>query len=151
MATSRIDIDAPPERVYDVLADPTTYPEWLVGARRIRAADPRFPAPGTSFDHAVGGGPVEVKDSTTALAADRPHRLELKVRARPIGTGRVVFTIEERPGGCAIRFDETPIGGPAALLGPITDPIARLRNDRSLAALKRFVESRAAGAGTAPT
>ena len=30
------ELPAPPDEVFEVLADPETYPEWLIGAQRIR-------------------------------------------------------------------------------------------------------------------
>ncbi len=37
MAATRQRIQAPIDVVFDVLVEPRTYPEWLVGARDIRA------------------------------------------------------------------------------------------------------------------
>ena len=148
MVTSEIEIEAPPQHVWDVLADPHTYPEWLLGAKRIRGADPRFPEPGTSFDHQVGAGPVEVADSTSSIAADPPHRLELEVRARPVGIGRVVFEVEPTPTGSLVRFSEEATGGAAGAVKPVAEGLAKPRNEESLRRLKELVECGRPPAGT---
>src|SRR5687767_14824059 len=84
-------IPGAPEQVYDVIADPETYPSWLAGAQRIRRVDPAFPAPGTTFDHEVGPSEeMTVADDTAALQARRPERLDLEVHVGPM-TGRVEF------------------------------------------------------------
>ena len=64
----------PRHDVFRTIADPHTYPTWLVGAQRIRHVDPSFPAPSTAFDHSVGPAPgATVDDSSTALEADPPR------------------------------------------------------------------------------
>jgi uncharacterized protein YndB with AHSA1/START domain len=75
MAHNEIHVEATPEVVFAVLADPRSFARWVVGSRKIRAADPDWPAPGATFDHAVGIGPLVIADGTTVRAADRPHRL----------------------------------------------------------------------------
>ena len=54
MARNDIHVEAPPERVFEVLSDPESYGHWVVGSREIRGADPGFPGLGTKFDHSVG-------------------------------------------------------------------------------------------------
>ena len=39
MAVNDITIDAPPEKVFALLADGRQYAEWVVGAKRIRDVD----------------------------------------------------------------------------------------------------------------
>ena len=39
MATNRMTMKAAPATVFGVLADPTTYPDWLVGCKAIRSVD----------------------------------------------------------------------------------------------------------------
>jgi hypothetical protein len=41
-----------------------------------------WPAPGSSFHHAVGTGPAEVPDATTVVEIDPPRRLALEARFR---------------------------------------------------------------------
>ena len=62
MAYNEAFIDAAPEMVFAVLSDPGCYPRWVVGARKIRAADAGFPAKGSRFHHQVGVAPLVLND-----------------------------------------------------------------------------------------
>ena len=136
---ARIEVAAPPSTVFAVLSDPTTYPDWLVGAQRIRAVDPAFPRPGSDFQHSVG--PTEaatVDDSTTATGVDPGHRLDLHVRAGIFHADVELLVVPSRTGS-AIRFLERP-AGPWRLLTPLLRPFLHLRNAESLRRLRRYVE-----------
>lgn len=146
MARSVREIPAPVGVVFDVLLDPETYPDWLVGAQEIRAVDDNWPEVGSRFHHKVGlGGPVTVSDSTKVLEIDVPERLVLEVRARPLGRGKATFTLSpngpEPAPGCRIQIDEEPIGT-LAPLHPALAPFIRARNDRSLEQLAVLVRAR---------
>ena len=141
MAHNEIDIDAPPDAVFGVLADPRSYARWVVGSRAIRAADPQWPAPGSSFDHAQGVGPFILKDSTTVLACERPTLLRLRVQARPVSIAHVTLRLTPQGAGTHVVMDE----GPADLyswltMNPLTEPLMRMRNHESLKRLKRLAE-----------
>ncbi|HJR25461.1 MAG TPA: SRPBCC family protein [Acidimicrobiales bacterium] len=137
----RAELPAPPEEVFEVLADPETYPDWLVGAQRIRRVDSDFPAPGSKFEHSVGASPeAAVDDETEALAAEPPHRLDLQVHAGPFH-GVVDFAIEPGPAGTSrICFREATTG-PLALLTPLLRPIVYARNGRSLKRLAHYLQT----------
>lgn len=129
---------------FDALVDPETYPKWLVGAREIRAIDDDWPEPGSRFHHRVGIiGPVTLSDYTRCLECERPSRLVLEARARPLGRGRVAFSLSEagERGGnpvTRITMDEVPIGLLAAAK-PVLDPLAEARNRVSLNALVAYL------------
>ncbi len=134
-------MQATPEAIWEVLADPTTYPDWLVGAQVIRQVDDEFPAPGADFHHTVGvSDDAALPDKTTAVDADPPHRLQLKVRARPFFQGMVTFRLEPKGDGTEVTVHEEPIGW-LRLAGPVLDPILSARNKQSLAKLSELVES----------
>ncbi len=145
MATTCQSIRAPLDIVFDVLAEPRTYPEWLVGARDIRAVDADWPAPGAQFHHRVGvAGPLTVADSTQCCRVDRPTLLELEVRVRPFGRGRVVFTLADLGDGVTeVVVDEVPIGSLRPLMALLELPTT-LRNRRSLQRLADLVERQVA-------
>lgn len=158
MTTTEIDIDAPPHVTHEVVADPTTYPQWLVGAKRIRTIEPDWPAEGASFHHAVGLGPLTIRDRTTVLAHPDEHTLELEARIGPLGAARVRFVvsgldddrrshlaIEEEPKDGLVRFFWSTPARPlvaASLWG---------RNAVSLQALRALVEERFAAGAIPPT
>lgn len=134
-------VHAAPTAIWEALADPTTYPAWLVGAKVIRGVDPDFPAPGSDFHHAVG--PVEevaLPDRTTALEAERPSLLKLKVRARPFFEGVVTFRLLPTKAGTEVAMEEQPIG-PFRFAAPLLSPFIVGRNRKSLEQLARYVET----------
>ena len=135
--------------MWEVLADPTTYPEWLVGAQVIRDVDSEFPKPGADFHHSVGASEdVTIDDSTTALEAERPHKLSLKVRARPFFEGVVRFRLLPTKAGTELVLEEEPVG-PTRFLAPVLRPLIVARNARSLDKLRDLVEARSSAASSA--
>jgi uncharacterized protein YndB with AHSA1/START domain len=150
VARSDIFIAAPPERVFEVLSDPESYAYWVVGSDKIRAADPEFPAVGSRFHHRVGTGPLKIDDHTEVLDANPPYRLELKAKARPLGTARVVLLLDPRGEGTHVTMIEEA-GDPLSkvMFNPLMQPLVRKRNDESLRRLKELAEQpAAAGART---
>jgi uncharacterized protein YndB with AHSA1/START domain len=151
--THSIEIDAPAPDVFDALGDARTYPDWLIGAKRIRRVDDGWPAEGSSFHHTVGAGPAVINDRTTILAFDRPHELRLRAGVGPFGDAFVRFTVEQvdRPTRTRVVFTEEPASGVLRLAWrTLGQPIMRLgiwgRNAASLDRLKVFVESGGKGA-----
>jgi uncharacterized protein YndB with AHSA1/START domain len=142
MATSHIQIDLPPERVWAVLATPATYADWVVGSDIIRGADENWPEPGSRFYHRVGWGPFKVKDHTEVVESDPLRKLVIHARARPVGTALVSFRLEPRDGGTYVTMIEEG-GDPLSRLSinPLTDPLVKKRNDVALRRLKRIAET----------
>jgi uncharacterized protein YndB with AHSA1/START domain len=143
MARNRTFIDAPPERVFAVLADADSYGDWVVGSKEIRAADAAFPAPGSRFHHSVGIGRLLVQDHTEVLESDPPRRLKLEARARPLGSATVTVELASLGTGTDVTMIEEPSGhtAPLRFLPPV-HLFARLRNAESLRRLKALVERR---------
>jgi hypothetical protein len=145
VATSTIDIDVHAEAAWRVIADPTTYPVWLVGTRRMLSVDADFPARGSGFRHEVGVGPLRLRDRSTVLEAHARSRcLVLEVRARPvIGSARVEMTVLAAGVGRArVTIREQPRSLPLGpLLRPLADRMIKARNDRSLANLRGLLEA----------
>ncbi|MBA2497679.1 MAG: SRPBCC family protein [Acidimicrobiia bacterium] len=144
MATTRQPIRSPLDAVFDVVANPRTYPRWLVGARDIGAVDAGWPAAGTQFHHRVGvAGPFTVADTTQCCRVERPTLLELEVRVRPFGRGRVVFTFADLGDGITeVVVDEVPIGS-LRPFAPLLELPTALRNRRSLQRLAALIECEA--------
>lgn len=141
MSTTTTYVDAPPERVFDILDDATTYEFWVVGCVDIRAVDPEWPAPGSAFHHSVGLGPLNVKDSTSVVTRDRPRSLELRARARPAGIARVHFELVAQGSGTQVTIEEAPIEGlPARLHNPVQDHLIHRRNQETLRRLRWLAE-----------
>ena len=148
MARNRIHIEASPAAVFAVLSDADRYPEWVVGAADEVAHDEEFPEPGSTFRHRVGLRPLTLTDSTEVLSVDPPRRIELKAKARPLGTARITIELSERAGGTDLLMVEEPGDRLSALAAgnPVVDSALRVRNSVGLARLKRVVEERPTGA-----
>lgn len=142
MAHNEIHVDAAADAVFDVLADPRSYARWVVGSKKIRAADRDWPAAGATFDHSVGIGPFLIHDGTTVRASDRPGRLELLVRARPFTKAVVTLQLHETKNGTRVEMDEHAADTRSRLLffNPLIEPLIRLRNAESLRRLKALAE-----------
>ncbi len=154
MAHNEIHVDASPEAVFAVLADPRSYARWVVGSRRIRSADPDWPARGTTFDHSVGVGPLQLSDHSTVEESERPHRLRMLVRARPFSRAHVDLRMTAEPaGGTRVEMDEYAADLRSRLFfNRLTDPLLRLRNAESLRRLKALAEgSEPIPSGRVPT
>ena len=130
---------APATKVFDVISEPTTYPDWLTGAKRIRRVDGDFPRPASEFEHEVGAGPLTVKDTTEVEEVRPNHMLEMVVRARPFLVARVKFDVfAESDGSSRLRLSETPIGFYRFFSWAI-DPLIKARNTRSINRLADYV------------
>jgi NAD(P)-dependent dehydrogenase (short-subunit alcohol dehydrogenase family)/uncharacterized protein YndB with AHSA1/START domain len=142
MARNRVHVDASPDDVFAILADPTRYPEWVVGAAGIRDEDSEFPAVGSRFHHKVGSWPVGLKDYTEVTEVEPPRRIVLKAKARPLGTARIEIELRESAGGTEVAMEEVPGDRLTSLVAgnPVADTVLRVRNAEALARLKRLVE-----------
>lgn len=140
MATSEQTFAVSVPSLFSALANPDTYPHWLVGARRIRSVSDDWPQPGSFFEHTVGVGPIVIPDRTTVQAMDSPRMLELLVRARPFLEAVVRFDIQGSATGCRVVMRESPVGVYRAI-SAVAQPLIRARNECSLQRLKSFVES----------
>jgi uncharacterized protein YndB with AHSA1/START domain len=139
MACNETQVDVPPERVFELLADGRKYADWVVGADRVRSVEPEWPNPGSKFHHTVGVGPIKINDSTSVLEVDAPNRIVLDARARPLGRARVDIELRAQDGGTLVVMREELADGPR-LMQRLTDPLIRVRNVEALRRLKDLVE-----------
>jgi uncharacterized protein YndB with AHSA1/START domain len=129
----------PPAAVWNVLADAGNYGYWVVGSKVIRDADPEWPAPGSKFHHTIGAGPFKVSDHTVSLEAERPHRLKMRAKGRPVGTASVTMTMSAKDGGTVVRMEEQPDGVYSLLaLNPLLHVLTLARNAESLMRLEEL-------------
>ncbi|WUW38773.1 SRPBCC family protein [Micromonospora rifamycinica] len=106
-------IDAPPQQVFDVLADGWTYSDWVVGTVHVRDVDAQWPRVGTRLHHRAGPWPFSLEDASTVLVCDPPHRLVLRAGLWPAGEAIVVFTLTpEGDGATRVRITEDFSAGP---------------------------------------
>ncbi len=145
MAEVRRRLHADPATIYDFLVHVDTYPEWLIGAKEAHPVDDSWPSPGAAFSHHVGVGPIQVHDHSTITAMERNHTLDMEVRVQLLFRADVHFELLPDGDGTIIVMREIP-KGPFKLLTPVVAPLIRMRNNRSLAALERRLDGRAAAA-----
>ena len=126
MATNTREIPAVPEQVWSVLADPEKYSDWVVGAKEVRKWEGNWPAKGSRFHHTVGVWPLRIRDATTVLESERPQRLVLEAKIRPVGFARIAFELSpsERVARAARR---------------LFDPAIFARNSEALRRLENLV------------
>lgn len=134
-----------PAAVWDALADPGTYGDWVVGSKRIRAADAAWPAAGSRFHHTLGVGPLSLSDHTESLEAQPPSLLRLRAKARPLGTAQVTLELTPSEGGTFVRMTENPDGLSAVLgINPLVHLLTMVRNAESLRRLEQIAQRRTA-------
>ncbi len=141
MAYTSRTLAAPRDAVWEVLIDPTTYPDWLIGAADIRDVDDTWPQVGSRFHHRVGIGWLSLPDHSEVMAIDHGRLLRLAVRARPFVSAVATFTLVSDLTGTVVSLEEEPrVPAVADVVRPMMDPSIHVRNHRSLRRLARLVE-----------
>lgn len=127
---------APARSVWRLLADPYSYARWVGGTKRVRYADPSWPAPGSRLHHTFGPWLIRVHDHTTVLAARPPREIVLQALARPLGRIRVEIDVSDAATGRTdIVLRELAQGGLVARFPRIGHAVQLRRNRRSVARL----------------
>jgi uncharacterized protein YndB with AHSA1/START domain len=140
MATNTRHIPAIPEQVWAVLADPEKYCEWVVGAKEVRGSDGNWPAKGSRFHHTVGVWPFHIRDQTSVVESDRPNRLVLQAKVRPIGFARIQLDLSPSAAGTEVAMTEEPSAPMIARMARrLFDPVIYLRNGEALRRLENLV------------
>jgi uncharacterized protein YndB with AHSA1/START domain len=143
VALASREIEASAREVFAVLTDPTTYPDWLVGAKDIRDIDDDWPIVGSKFFHRVGLGPLSIPDSTKVIEVVPDRQLVLAVRARPFVSAVATFTLVSDGRRCVVSFEEEPaVRFLGNVVRPLLDPMTHVRNHVSLKRLDRYLGTR---------
>jgi uncharacterized protein YndB with AHSA1/START domain len=136
-------ISVPPEALWEALADPQCYADWVVGVQEIRAADRGWPAPPARLHHTTGIGPLVIRDHTESLEARAPDLLRLRSNVRPLGTATVTLELRRHDGGTVIRLSERPHGIYTPLeWNPVFRLLTKGRNAESLRRLEEVARGR---------
>nr|WP_285789855.1 SRPBCC family protein [Micromonospora sp. NBRC 101691] len=127
-------IGAPPQQVFDVLADGWTYSDWVVGTTHMRDVDDHWPTVGSRLHHRAGPWPVSLTDTSTVLVCEPPHRLVIRAGLWPAGEATVVFSLE--PVGAdatRVRLGEDFTAGPLRWIrNKLNDLVLKQRNKETL-------------------
>ncbi|WP_030461970.1 SRPBCC family protein, partial [Kitasatospora sp. NRRL B-11411] len=131
-------IDSPPEQVWDVLSNPRSYAQWVVGTQDVLDADDHWPEVGARLRFLVGLGPAALEDTCVVRICEPGRRLELEAAAAPFGTARIAFSLIPWDRHTLLILDEHPLRGLGARLeNPLTEFVLHLRNRRLLTNLAR--------------
>jgi uncharacterized protein YndB with AHSA1/START domain len=127
-------IGAPPQQVFDVLADGWTYSDWVVGTTHMRDVDDGWPAVGSRLHHRAGPWPVSLTDTSTVLVCEPPHRLVIRAGLWPAGEATVVFTLEPvGQNATRVRLGENFTAGPLRWIrNKLNDLVLKQRNKETL-------------------
>lgn len=144
MAEVSVDVEAPIDQVWAVLADGWSYAGWVVGASHIRTVDPGWPKPGARIHHSVGPWPLTIEDTTEVVRCEPSRLLELDARAWPAGTARITLTLAARSESVTqVVMREASRRGPLSLLpGFVENALLVPRNRESLARLESLARGR---------
>lgn len=144
MFTVTRQVDASPEHVWAVLADGWTYASWVVGASRMRAVDPAWPAPGARLHHSAGIWPLVVNDETLVLECEPGRRLRLQAKGWPAGEATIELRLEPRGSGTFVTMLEDVTRGPSRLVPQaVRQPAIAVRNAETVRRLAYMAEGRA--------
>ena len=152
MAVNATVVEAPPEAVFAVLADPAAYGAFVVGSKHVRRFEPTFPELGSCFHHTLGVGPFILRDKTCVEEVEDGRRLVLLAHMRPFAVNRVAFTLRPVEDGTEVEVEEYAVEGPvAAVWNPAFEVAMGVRNQEMLRRLKRIAERRRARQAEAAT
>jgi uncharacterized protein YndB with AHSA1/START domain len=142
---AQIDIDAPPERVYEVMLDPTRLHEWVTIHRKVNRVDDGTPRRGFEMDQTLCLRHANFKVHWTLTEADRPHAATWEGRGPAGSYARTSYRLEAVDGG-RTRFEyENEFKAPGGFLGKaasrvIVGGVPEREAARSLQNLKALLE-----------
>jgi uncharacterized protein YndB with AHSA1/START domain len=147
LVTASIDIDAPPDRVYDKMLDPACLPEWVTIHRRVNRADGGAPREGYEMEQTLCLRGANFKVRWTLTEADRPERATWEGRGPAHSYARTAYKLTPLDGGGKTRFDyENEFKAPGGLLGAaasrvLVGGVPQREANRSLQRLKSLLET----------
>src|SRR3954470_13371253 len=93
VVTASIEIDAPPERVYDTMLDPKALPDWVTIHRRVNQADSGEPHQGYEMEQTLCLRGANFKVHWTLTEADRPERATWEGRGPAHSYARTAYRL----------------------------------------------------------
>ncbi|GGM96858.1 polyketide cyclase [Actinoplanes campanulatus] len=145
MATVARTVQAPPDRIFAVLADGWSYSDWVVGTVHIRDVEEAWPAPGTRLHHKAGPWPLSLHDSSTVLACTPGKELKLNAGLWPLGAAEVDIRLDPVDGGATrVVIEEDFTEGPLRWVrNKLNDLLLHRRNMETLRRLADIAERQA--------
>jgi uncharacterized protein YndB with AHSA1/START domain len=142
------DIEAPPEPVFEALADARTYPEWWRPIYREVESDGPPEVGRASRQRFKAKLPYTLSTVSTIVRMDPPRSFEVEVDGDLRGHG--VWTLSPLGGGVHVRFDwhvyaDRPL---LRVLTPVLRPAFRWNHNMAIEAAARGLEPYARGRAT---
>jgi uncharacterized protein YndB with AHSA1/START domain len=140
----RIDIAAPPERVFAYVTTPGNWPRWHPASRSVRGVTERTPGVGESVVESFEIAGRRADATWTTVELDPPRRWTATSTAPGRGSARLVYTLSGRDGGTVWERDLS-YRGPNLLFGILNFMQVRtvMESDsiKALANVKRQIEA----------
>ena len=142
-----IEIDAPPDEVYDVMLDASRLHEWVTIHRKINRVDDGTPREGFEMDQTLCLRHANFKVHWTLTEADRPYAATWEGRGPAGSYARTSYRLKDLDGG-RTRFEyENEFKAPGGLLGAaasrvIVGGVPEREANRSLQNLKALLEKK---------
>jgi carbon monoxide dehydrogenase subunit G len=141
---ANIDIDAPPEAVYDTVLDPSRLHDWVTIHRKVNKVDEGEPRKGFQMDQTLCLRHANFKVHWTLTEADRPHRATWEGKGPAGSYARTSYVLKERDGGTQFEY-ENEFTAPGGMLGAaasrvIVGGVPEREANRSLSRLKSLLE-----------
>ena len=138
-----IDIDVPPERVWDLVMDPERHGEWVTAHREVRDVPEGELAEGDGYRQILCLGGKRFEVDWELLERDEPSLAVWKGKGPRGATSAVRYELARANGGT--RFDYTneldlPRGPLGAVARRVAGAPARRQARKSLQLLKRALE-----------
>jgi uncharacterized membrane protein len=147
LVTASIEIDAPPEQVYDTMLDPGRLHDWVTIHRRVNKADDGAPHHGYEMVQTLCLRGANFKVRWTLTEADRPERATWEGRGPAHSYARTSYSLSPVNGN-RTRFDyENEFKAPGGMLGAaasrvLVGGVPQREANRSLQRLKALLEQR---------
>jgi uncharacterized membrane protein len=151
LVRASIEIDAPPERVYDFVLDPSRLDDWVTVHRRVNSRDAGPPREGFEMDQTLCLRGANFKVHWTLTEADRPDRATWEGRGPAHSHARTSYVLRAVDGG-RTRFEyENEFKAPGGIVGAaasrmLIGGVPEREAKRTLQRLKALLED-----GRAPT
>jgi uncharacterized protein YndB with AHSA1/START domain len=144
LVTATIDIDAPPEEVYDVMLDPARLHEWVSIHRRVNDADDGRPRRGFEMNQTLHLRGANFRVNWTLTEADRPERATWEGRGPAHSYARTSYRLSPNAKGTHFEY-ENEFTAPGGFIGKaasraLMGGVPQREANRSLAALKKLIE-----------
>jgi uncharacterized membrane protein len=151
LVTASIDIDAPRERVYDLVLDPSRLDEWVTIHRRVNSRDAGSPHEGYEMDQTLCLRGANFKVRWTLTEADRPDKATWEGHGPAHSYARTSYSLREMDGKTRFEY-ENEFKAPGGFLGAaasrmLIGGVPEREAKRSLQRLKALAENGAKGAG----